>query len=380
MLDLLDRRAGPVPAETIAAHLPRVLESLGKGDLGALVRTEAEVAKEPGRAIAFDAAGHAVVAGRYHGGRFEVLRIRELRERALAAWIAAGRPKATRTLWVLDGISPATDIGALQATAAPDSLFQAASQFNCLEAPDARVVPVSEYPDDPTQGPRASVSAFPGALVRHYAAPADDGSRFVQTTGGRQIELLAGVCEAGVAQVRAGYLRPVDISRPEVFARTLVDRFEAIAVGVHDGIEVVLGADGSGSVEGARRIAQVFTSTLAGGRYGHIGGNPAYAVICRQLLRGAYLGTLLAAAALGQRRVCLTLIGGGVFANPISAIWEAIEWASDQIEPFLHRDLSIVVNGRHLGSQIAHDRLASATRTRNGGVLHFAGAKVTRTA
>ena len=70
------------------------------------------------------------------------------------------------------------------------ALFQVASQFNCLEAPGSFVVPVADYLHDPTQGPRASVSAFPATLVRHYAAPQPGGQRFVQASNGPQIMLV----------------------------------------------------------------------------------------------------------------------------------------------------------------------------------------------
>jgi hypothetical protein len=66
-------------------------------------------------------------------------------------------------------MSPATDIGSLQATAGAGTLFPAASQFNCLESPGPYVVDVADYFHDQTQGPRASISAFPGTLPRHYA-------------------------------------------------------------------------------------------------------------------------------------------------------------------------------------------------------------------
>ena len=36
----------------------------------------------------------------------------------------------------------------------------------------------------PSRTLRAAISAFPGTLLRHYAAPAPDGSRSVQKTGG----------------------------------------------------------------------------------------------------------------------------------------------------------------------------------------------------
>ena len=56
--------------------------------------------------------------------------------------------------------------------------------------------------------------------------------------------------------------------------RKLTDRIESIRVGTHEGAEVVLGYDFAGSVAGPepRRIAQVFTSTVAGGGYGGLGG------------------------------------------------------------------------------------------------------------
>jgi hypothetical protein len=377
LLDDCDRTAGRDALRAgIEDHARSAAASRGLGDGAQVERVEAEVAADPAAAIRFDATGAATVtsaARSYQGGRFEVLRLCELRSRALATRARAGRPAARRTLWVLDGGSPATDIGALQAAAAPGSLFQVASQFNCLEAPGSFVTPVADYFHDPTQGPRASISAFPATLVRHYAAPAADGTRFVQRTDGRQIDLLADVCDPGVAAVRSGYLRSSDIADPAAFARALEDRFEAIAVGVHDGAEVVLGADWTGGVAGAphRTIAQVLTSTIAGGMYGGLDEEPAGAVICRQLQRAAYLGTLLAAAALGKRRVALTLIGGGVFANPLRVIWDAILWAADQVVPFLHAELSIVVNGRSLGVELPPAELRAAAVARGGDLVRF---------
>lgn len=378
LFDECDERAATRSAVIGACddHLRSAIAAKGRGDVGQVERAEAEVAADPARSIRFDASGAATVtaAGRaYQGGRFEVLRLCELRSRALAARARAGRPAARRRLWIFDGASPATDIGALQAVAAPGSLFQVASQFNCLESTGAFVSPVADYLHDSTQGPRASISAFPATLVRHYAAPAIDGARFVQRTDLRQLDLLADVCDPGLASVGNGYLRSADIAEPAAFARALEERFESIAIGVHDGAEVVLGADWSGGVDAAphRTIAQVLTSTIAGGMYGGLDEDAPALTICRQLQRAAYLGTLLAAAALGKRRVVLTLIGGGVFANPIRTIWDAIQWASDQVVPFLHGDLSIIVNGRNLSEEVPEGELHAAARTRDGDLVRF---------
>lgn len=382
MIDLLDGYDGSAAARArieggVQERLAAALASKGHGDAALVERAEAEVRAAPGRCVRVNDAGEATIyaAGRsFRGGRFETPPLCALRARALEARARAGRPPAALRLWVLDGASPVTDIGALQAQAAPGSLFQVASQFNCLESPGAFVTEVASYFHDPTQGPRASISAFPGTLVRHYAAPAPEGGRFVQETDGRQVELLADVAAPGIATVRSGYLRAPDIADPAALARALEDGFEAIRVGVHDGVEVVFGHDWLGAVEGAphRTIAQALTSTLAAGMYGDLDeGERAVVTICRQLQRAAYLGTLLAAAALGKERVGLTLIGGGVFANPIEIIWEAILWAADHARPLLHRDLVVAVNGRDLGMQLPPPRLRAAAIERGGGLVRL---------
>ena len=222
----------------------------------------------PERSFVFDAAGAAMVRtadAHVPAGRFETPSIGELRRRAASA--RRGGTGGRVRLWVLEGVSPATDIGSLQATTGPGTLFQVASQFNCLESPGPYITPVANYFSDPTQGPRASISAYPGTLLRHYAAPGSDGTRFVQTSDGPQLNLLEAVCLPGVAQVRSGYLTSSGITDPAAFAKTLEDRFEDICVGVHEDVPVMLGYNWDGGVGGDRRIGQVFTSTFAGAGY-----------------------------------------------------------------------------------------------------------------
>ena len=148
---------------------------------------------------------------RYAAGRFEVLPLQVLSARARQAQAENDQRQAQLRLCIFDGAGPATDIGALQASAPPRTLFQVASQFNCLEAPGAFITEVADYLHDPTQGPRASVSAFPGTLLRHYAArllrrgatlPAGSLSsrRMVQATDGPQLNLLCRGLSAGGSQ------------------------------------------------------------------------------------------------------------------------------------------------------------------------------------
>jgi hypothetical protein len=382
MIHLLDDHDGSGRARArllagIDAHLAAVAAARGGGDRGRVARAEAAVKADPAGCIRMNDAGEATVYAdgqRYGGGRFEVPTVGLLRARARAARARAGSPGATVRFWIVDGASPATDIGALQASAPPRSLFQVASQFNCLESPGRFVADVADYLHDPTQGPRASISAFPGTLVRHYAAPAPDGSRFVQISDGRQLDLLADVAGPGVAMVQNGYLRTPDIADAAAFARRLDADLDAVRIGLHTGLEVVLGVDWDGAVAGAphRTIAQCFTSTIAGGMYGDLAeGDPVMMTVCRQLQRAAYAGTLLAAAATGAERVVLTLIGGGVFGNPLAVIWDAILWAVDEVRPLLHRDLVVVVNGRTLGQQLPAPLLRAAARDRGGELIRL---------
>lgn len=280
----------------------------------------------------------------YHAGRFEVPTLATLLDRARAM---PRHQQGHVRLSILRGQHPLTDIGTLQATAPADTLFQVASQFNCLEAPGRRVVPIRHYLHDSTQGPRASVSAFPGTFLRHYCAPRPTGERFVQTDTD-DINLLADAIPPQVARVQSGYLLAEQIADPRALARAFEDRFDQLRVGVHDDVEVVFGYNWGGPVPNAphQRIAQVFTSTIALGMYSADDGSAALATIRRQLLRAAYLGTLLGAVTLGKHTVVLTLIGGGVLGNPHFDIWDAIHWAIAQTEPYVAHTLDVIVNVR----------------------------------
>jgi len=360
--------------QQLSAHVAAVTSSAEAGDRRQVARIEAVVRAHPETSFHFDAAGTGTLRGTdfcIPAGRFETPSIGALRRRAAAA--RAGGAGGRVRLWVLDGASPATDIGSLQASAGPGTLFQVASQFNCLESPGPYITPVASYFSDPTQGPRASISAFPGTLLRHYAAPGDGGHRFVQTNDGPQLNLLESVCSPGIAEVRSGYLTSSGITERSAFLAELENHFEDIRVGVHDEIPVILGYNWDGGVPGTRRIGQVFTSTLAGGGYsGASAGDSNYRPICTALLRAAYLGTLLAAVALGRPKVVLTLIGGGAFGNPVRLIWDSICWAINEVEPLVSAAMDVVVNGRNLGDHMRVEEILPAVRARDGVVVVFA--------
>jgi hypothetical protein len=334
-----------------------------RGDRSIVGRLETEISANPLKTITLDGDGFATIqaAGqRLDGGRFTTQSIAQLRS------TGTGRPRFS----VVCGSDPMTDIGFLQAHAEPKTLFQVASQFDCLEARDPVVVPVVEYLSDPTQGPRASISAFPGTLVRHYAAH-DAAGRFVQSDE-HHLNLLANALPAG-ARVVGGYLMTHELPDLEAAAASLERRFEEIRVGVHSHVPVLLGANWDGPVKSGQTIAQVFTSTLALGGYSEgATWSPILERICRQLLRAAYLGTVLAGVKLKQRRVVLTMIGGGVFGNPHRLIFDSILWALDQISA----PIDVVLNGREVHESLGVEVLVAAAVARGGVVVEASGGKV----
>ncbi|MBL0720527.1 hypothetical protein JI742_11580 [Piscinibacter sp. Jin2] len=382
MIDSLLQQTGEpnqwvVFREELAVQAAMLRASVGGGDRRQVARAEAVVSSDPQTAFRFEADGSARLseaAGGLPAGRFEPMALGALRRRALADR-AAGAGSGRLRLWVLDGVSPLTDIGSLQATAGPGTLFQVASQFNGLESPGPYVTPVSCYLSDPTQGPRASISAYPGALLRHYAAPDGAGGRFTQRTDGPQLNFLGEVCAPGVAEVRSGYLTSHGVHDRDAFIAAIERGFENICVGVHDGLPVLLGHDWDGAVlPNAPRIAQVFASTFAGGLYS-AGEEEAHLPICTLLLRAAYLGTLLAGAVLQRPKVVLTMIGGGVFGNPPPLIWDSIQWAIREVQPCLARDMDVVLNARELQQHLSLEEILPVVRATGGLMLELGGAE-----
>jgi hypothetical protein len=68
----------------------------------------------------------------------------------------------------------------------------------------------------------------------------------------------------------------------------------------------------------------------------------------------------------------LTLIGGGVFGNSLALIWDAIQWAIEEVRAFSSQDLDVIVNGRNLGVRIDLDRMVLPTvRKHRGAILIF---------
>ncbi|MBF2055238.1 MAG: hypothetical protein IGS03_17455 [Candidatus Sericytochromatia bacterium] len=367
LLQLSGPGLSPLREQLLATHpgLPQHNHSLVQ-EMKAL---EAHTSAPPESALSFDphGFGHLQLGTRsWQAGHFSTPTLAELKARLPRP----AEPGALR-FSVLRGQDPLTDIGALQAHSRSGTLFQVASQFNGLEAPGPQLVRVADYFQDPTQGPRAAISAFAGVLLRHYAAPAPDGSHFRQSAT-QQLNFLADALPDAIGQVEQGYLTARQIPAPQAAAQALEAHFDQIRIGLHANIEVGLGYNWLGRVPEGKVIHQVLTSTLAAGAYSPDidSAAPEWQAVMRPLLRAAYLGTLLGALSLDAEQVVLTPIGGGVFGNPHPLIWKSLLWALDQAQAYVppNKSLTVVLNARDFGQGLAEATFETATAQHQGNV------------
>lgn len=235
------------------------------------------------------------------------------------------------------------------------ALFQVASQFNLLEMCGPNETPemgVSKYAGDPTQGPACALACFAGTVYRNYFVPLDGQ---IGQTADRQVDCLADLGHAlgnqgnRLWEMRNGYALATrdglwEIRRIlEMASEEERDRLRTLLrVGIQWDTEVTLPGAG-------HRVSQVYASALPVGYSSH----PAeqWEPFARLVLEAAYESTLLAAALTPQRRVFLTLLGGGVFGNHMEWIVDAIRYAIERTHD-LGLDIRIV-SYRHANPALA---------------------------
>jgi hypothetical protein len=273
----------------------------------------------------------------YTWGRLETPSLAELRQRVKALDLPV-RASTCREL-VADAKSLHAD------PANTGVVFQVASQFNLLEMCGQNETPemgVSKYAGDPTQGPACALACFAGTVYRNYFVPL--GVQTGQTVH-KQIDCLADLGEAlgntdnRLWEMRNGYclataagLREIQ-HIPDTADEKERDRLRGLLrVGVQWDTEVTL--PGAGHL-----VSQVYASALPVGYSPHSANDwEPFALL---VLEAAYEATLLAAALTPERRVFLTLLGGGVFGNQIEWILDAIQRAMEQTQE-LGLDIQIV--------------------------------------
>lgn len=200
------------------------------------------------------------------------------------------------------------------------SVFQVASQFNCLEMAEPHLRPedgVTIYANDRTQGPACALACPAATVFRNFFVNGKGQA------GKNQLDMLRDVAEAmgnrkhKYWEMRNGYALPLTPwSLKELGARLLSDKAlsqqarDKLRVGIHWSTDVL---------DCSHRVCQVYCSALP---VAYARGVPSadWEPFATLVLEGAYDATLAAAALLSRRRskrvtVYLTALGGGSFGN-----------------------------------------------------------------
>lgn len=234
----------------------------------------------------------------------------------------------------------------------PNACFQVASQFNCLEFPQPSVVPsegITNYVFDNTQGPACSLACAPSTLVRNYFVGQSDAH---QINNLEQVELAVG--QVGeYFTVRNGYVNSsmdrIKAFNSKLTSSEVIDELtQKVRVGWHRPCEVVFVdrtfTPVSPHTEPKVCVTQVFCSAISCAYAARVALED-WEPLAQIALDAAYESTLLCAyldklRGIGNGKVFLTLIGGGVFGNKT-------EWIGKAIGRAMHRcrdlDLEVIV-------------------------------------
>lgn len=227
----------------------------------------------------------------------------------------------------------------------PGALFQAASQFNCLEFPNPSTLPeagVTAYAFDPTQGPACALACAAGTVYRNYFAPLpsnNDCPAQVGQSRDRQINTLDDLQESLSMKgkegdkniqkfyfsVKNGYtfgtessldqLNEIIPARDVACERALVGRdyrelLDLIKIGYHDNVGVTFSSRWTPSssisipsphssstvspITGERLVSQVYCAALSCS-YSGLSNIDLWEPLARLVLDAAYEATLYAA-------------------------------------------------------------------------------------
>jgi hypothetical protein len=214
-------------------------------------------------------------------------------------------------------------------------MFQAASQFNLLEMVSPSVTPemgITRYEYDHTQGPACAIACGAGTIYRNYFVQLGDQ---IGQTSHRQVDCLAEIGKALdnethlLWQMKNGYafanqdgLANISAQIKSMSTAEYEDLKGKLQIGLQWNTEVTISPE-------RQTVSQAYCSALPIG-YSQVNID-LWEDFARLILEASYECTFYAALKnyerTGSRKLFLTLVGGGVFGNKLSWIFNAIEKA-----------------------------------------------------
>jgi hypothetical protein len=269
----------------------------------------------------------------WDAGTFETKSLDDLRTKHLNANKAKTNSNTAITLTFVEG-----NVAMLHDVPAYDgAVFQAASQFNCLEFVDNERTPadgIAGYVRDLTQGPACAMACAPGTIVRNYFAQTtekqintlDEAIKFLSGLAGSKGQLVT--VNNGYAESTKEKLEKLNDVLKE--ANNREEAKKRIKVGIQRETVVTCTQDKDKNwLKSARNnvVTQVYVSAIPLGMYVSKGTNDdLWRPLAEMVLEAAYEATLLVALGLKKKAV-LTYVGRGVFANQDEWIAGAINKA-----------------------------------------------------
>ena len=278
-------------------------------------------------------------------GQLETPSLEELRDRVQSSIFNKGK------LTVRQVVGDVQDLHTELSNAG--ALFQVASQFNLLEMVSLTVTPeegVGIYENDRTQGPACAIAAGAGTIYRNYFSPCNGQ---IGQSADHQIDCLADIGKSlnntqnRLWRMQNGYALATKEGLIEIQTRLRSmnesdrDRLrQQLRIGVQWHTQVTI-------AETAHLVTQTYCSALPVGYSSYA--SDLWEEFARLILEASYEATMCAAIvnaqATGNRRVYLTLLGGGVFGNSIDWILDAMQRSFKCYEHY-DLDVAIVSYGR----------------------------------
>ena len=273
-------------------------------------------------------------------GQLETPSLTELRERVQLSGHDAGK------ISVREVVANVQHLHTNESNA--DALFQVASQFNLLEMVSPSVTPesgVGIYENDRTQGPVCAIAAGAGTIYRNYFVIVNGQTG---QSARNQVDCLADIGAAlgnsgnRLWEMRNGYALAsqsglVEISnRLRASSESELDELrQLLRIGVQWSTQVTLNNSN-------HTVSQVYCSALPVAYSYH--SSALWAEFARLILEASYEATICTAILNsirnGNKRLFLTLLGGGAFGNETGWIIGAIQRA---LNLYRYVDLDVVI-------------------------------------
>ena len=249
-------------------------------------------------------------------------------------------------------------------TTSDKSVIQMASQFNLLEMISPNVTPkhgITVYEQDRTQGPACAIGTYPSTYVRNYAIPVNKNGIIDYKSNldlgqlVRQVDCLYDLhklmcAKTGIKklwEMQNGYLfinkdnlSAIDVIIKKSTPNQYLEMINSVRIGTHWVCE-------NSDVENKRVFNTMAICSALPIAYNDITNMDLWENFAKLILRANYIGTISTGIINSKyidfknKKVILTLLGGGVFGNEMEWIYDSIYYA---IELFRDADISIVLN------------------------------------